>query len=141
MRTSGSSCRIGRVSWLVSVWVVTVLATLAIMSGPGNRPTQSGVSRPQTTSSLLAPLGSPANRPVMAANYGKLPLSFESNHGQTDSWVDFISRGLGYTIFLAGNEAVLSLTRPSAISRQRSANGKLKVSARTPNPGPRKFSA
>ena len=44
--------------------------------------------------------------------YGKLPLSFEANEGQTDGRVKFISRGVGYTLFLTSDEAVLSL-RPA----------------------------
>ena len=40
-------------------------------------------------------------------NYGKLPLSFEANLGQ--SAVKFLSRGNGYTVFLTPTEAVLSL--------------------------------
>jgi hypothetical protein len=50
----------------------------------------------------------PAN-PRMVESYGKLPLSFEANKGQTDSQVKFISRGNGYTLFLTSTEAVLSL--------------------------------
>ena len=42
-------------------------------------------------------------------SYGKLPLSFEANQGQTDSQVEFLSRGPGYALFLTRNEAVLSL--------------------------------
>jgi hypothetical protein len=45
-------------------------------------------------------------------SYGKLPLSFEINQGQTDSQVKFISRGSGYSLFLTGNEAVLALRKP-----------------------------
>ncbi|MGC2725239.1 MAG: hypothetical protein WA224_14830, partial [Candidatus Acidiferrales bacterium] len=41
--------------------------------------------------------------------YGKLPLSFEANYGQTDSKVDFLSRGHGYSIFLTGKEVVIAL--------------------------------
>ena len=44
-------------------------------------------------------------------DYGKLPLSFEENLGQTDAQVHFLSRGSGYTLFLTGSEAVLSLQR------------------------------
>jgi hypothetical protein len=33
-------------------------------------------------------------------NYGKLPLSFEKNQGQTDEKVGFLSRGGGYILFL-----------------------------------------
>jgi sugar lactone lactonase YvrE len=57
-----------------------------------------------------------------AATYVKLPLSFEVNQGQTDPRVKFLSRGSGYTLFLTGNEAVLSLKRPSAATPQQSAS-------------------
>jgi hypothetical protein len=42
-------------------------------------------------------------------SYGKLPLAFEANHGQTDARVKFLSRTGGYTLFLTGDEAVLTL--------------------------------
>jgi hypothetical protein len=42
-------------------------------------------------------------------DYGKLPLSFEANRGQTDPRVQFLSRGEGFTLFLAGDRAVLKL--------------------------------
>ena len=42
-------------------------------------------------------------------NYGKLPLSFERNEGQSDEAVKFLSRGKGYTLFLTPSEAVFSL--------------------------------
>ena len=41
--------------------------------------------------------------------YGRLPLRFEANQGQTDARVRFLARGSGYTIFLTADEAVLSL--------------------------------
>jgi hypothetical protein len=68
------------------------------MSGGVNRPTQVA--------------GSPANR--LIASYGKLPLSFEANQGQTDGQVKFLSRGRGYALFLTGDEAVLSLRKAQA---------------------------
>src|SRR6267378_5739092 len=43
--------------------------------------------------------------------YGKLPLSFEVNEGQTDRRVKFLSRGSGYSLFITSTEAVLSLHR------------------------------
>jgi hypothetical protein len=60
--------------------------------------------------------------------YGKLPLSFEANRGQTDRQVKFLSRGSGYSLFLAGNEAVLSLRKRSAVSHQLSAFSRLRPS-------------
>ncbi|MGJ0490753.1 SBBP repeat-containing protein [Methylobacter sp.] len=50
----------------------------------------------------------------MQANYGKLPLSFEANQGQTDAQVKFLARGQGYTLFLTPTETVLSLKKPQA---------------------------
>ncbi len=43
------------------------------------------------------------------AQYGQVPISFESNRGQTDAQVRFLSRGPGYSLFLTPAEAVLSL--------------------------------
>jgi uncharacterized repeat protein (TIGR01451 family) len=50
---------------------------------------------------------------LIAAQYGKLPLTFEANNGQTDSSVKFFSRGSGYSLFLTKNEAVIALRRAS----------------------------
>jgi len=44
-----------------------------------------------------------------AENYGKLPISFEANQGQTKPSVKFLARGQGYGLFLTGQEAVLTL--------------------------------
>src|SRR5688572_24581977 len=51
----------------------------------------------------------PATKAQLLDAYGKLPLHFEVNSGQSDRDVKFISRGAGYTLFLTGAEAVLSL--------------------------------
>src|SRR6266853_804800 len=58
----------------------------------------------------------PAMQAKVAESYGKLPLSFEANHGQADGRVKFLSRTGGYTVFLTGDEAVLAL-RGSAAKR------------------------
>ena len=62
----------------------------------------------------------PAARARAVESYGKLPLSFEQNNGQTDQRVKFLSRGSGYTLFLTGNEAVLALPK-AASGKQKSA--------------------
>ncbi len=46
-------------------------------------------------------------------NYGKLPMSFEANRGQSDQRVKFIARGAGYHLFLTPTEAVLGLSSKS----------------------------
>jgi len=58
------------------------------------------------------------SRPRLVASYGKLPLSFEVNQGQTDAQVKFVSRGRGYTLFLTGDEAVLELQESGVRSQE-----------------------
>jgi uncharacterized repeat protein (TIGR01451 family) len=50
-----------------------------------------------------------------------LPLIFEANQGQSDPRVQFLAHGSGYGLFLAGDEAVLTLSAPSGADRQHSA--------------------
>src|SRR6266571_5752409 len=52
-----------------------------------------------------------ATRARLSEAYGRLPLSFEANHGQLTSDVKFFSRGSGYGIIINPTEAVLSLAR------------------------------
>jgi hypothetical protein len=72
----------------------------------------------QMTSQIASPSDvhaggtSEANAKVQARlieQYGKLPLSFEANHGQAESQVKFLARTGGYTLFLTADEAVLAL--------------------------------
>lgn len=52
-----------------------------------------------------------------AADYGRLPLAFEQNQGQTDSEVKFLARGAGYALFLTPAETVLKLSPSQAADR------------------------
>src|SRR5580704_3011769 len=65
--------------------------------------------------SLFAALCAEAASPT-PANYGKLPLSFEPNQGQTDSRVKFLARGAGYGLFLTADQAVLTLRSAARVS-------------------------
>lgn len=49
------------------------------------------------------------NQTQVRKAYGKLPLSFEANQGQSDPQVKFLSHGSGYTMFLTSTEMVLTL--------------------------------
>jgi hypothetical protein len=67
---------------------------------------------PGDTGKVLPPTASQPDPKVQAKildSYGKLPLSFEANKGQTDPRVKFLSRTSGYTLFLTSDEAVLKL--------------------------------
>ncbi|MHB1840266.1 MAG: DUF7948 domain-containing protein, partial [Acidobacteriaceae bacterium] len=56
-----------------------------------------------------------AMSPKVAANYGKLPLSFEPNMGQTSKEVQWLARGPEYTLFLAGHDAVLEMNKVTPV--------------------------
>jgi hypothetical protein len=70
---------------------------------------------PESTVFALPPTASSSSAitPVTTAQavkvFAGLPVSFEANRGQTDPRVQFLSRGAGYTLFLARDEAVLAL--------------------------------
>lgn len=53
--------------------------------------------------------GSSAGRPAAIAGYGKLPLSFQPNRGQSARAVRFLATGPGFGLFLTGHGALLSL--------------------------------
>jgi hypothetical protein len=56
--------------------------------------------------------------PPALHRYGNLPLAFEANHGQVDARAQFVARGSGYSLFLAGDESVLRLgTKHGAVLR------------------------
>ena len=60
----------------------------------------------QLTGTTLEKL-SEAAAPRIMDTYGRLPLAFEVNRGQTDLQVKYLSRGRGYGLFLTPGEVVL----------------------------------
>jgi len=58
------------------------------------------------------------SRMQVAEEYGRIPLSFEANQGQSAPQVKFLAHEPGYTLFLTGDEAVLALTNPTNVNRQ-----------------------
>jgi len=65
------------------------------------------IGGPQLT---LGQKASISNCASVAENYGKLPLSFETNQGQSGPQVKFLSHGVGYSVFLTDSSATLALT-------------------------------
>jgi len=54
----------------------------------------------------------------IATQFGKLPLYFEHNVGQTDASVRYLTRGPGYTLFFTPDEIVLSLQNQASLRMQ-----------------------
>ena len=70
---------------------------------------------------LLASFGLPAAAATdarVSESYGKLPLQFEANRGQTHKDVRFLSRGPGYSLYLTEGEALLVLSKLSADAKR-----------------------
>ena len=100
-----------------SALLLGILAGLPIAATSTAQSNPAAVSLPGDTRSPQTVAGktpTPDASRKVAANYGKLPISFEANHGQTDKRVKFVARGSGYGLYLSGNEAVLALHAPQS---------------------------
>jgi hypothetical protein len=132
-----------------NVVVITIIAVCALaglwLAGVTSH---AALPRLRNKSAILSPPTSSAVAEAarLHANeaYGKLPLSFEVNQGQTDTHVKFLSRGSGYSLFLTPGEAVLSLQRSRAAGEIRSdgnigqvANDVLRLKLIGSNPTPK----
>lgn len=106
------------------------LLALGIALGPVD-PEESRGSGMASTEPAPASATMESARPHVAAVYGKLPLSFETNCGQTDQQVRFFSRGTGYALFLTATEAVLRLNQPTAANVTRPNNARSATSQPT----------
>src|SRR5437879_2951264 len=96
--------------------LISASAALTVLaSSPSMRTATRAAANPSKPSNS-AQRPNQAGQQRLAENYGKVPLSFEANQGQTDPRVKFISRGNGYTLFLTSDEAVLALrSRQSSV--------------------------
>jgi hypothetical protein len=75
------------------------------------KPLAANESASTVAPSIVAPGN--ASQPRILSSYGKLPLSFEANQGQTDATVKFLSRTRDYSLFLTADETVLTLRAKS----------------------------
>ncbi len=93
---------------IMKKFVSRVVASLLLSLGC----VSSMASQSPSSLSFTTPAGSVHSQ--SSNSYGRLPLRFEANRGQTDEQVRFLSRGPGYSLFLTPAEAVLSLSKPLA---------------------------
>ncbi|HTU41262.1 MAG TPA: choice-of-anchor D domain-containing protein [Candidatus Aquilonibacter sp.] len=84
---------------IVAVMMVGSLSLSAQQTGPAQVPNAQGIK-----------------------NFGRLPLTFEANRGQTSGQVKFLSRGKGYTAFLTAGGMVLNLRTSRAEAASKSGN-------------------
>jgi len=124
-RRSGKTCSRSRI--LVAIIVLMLLAAVALTIGSRTVKLRAdNAANPQVFSLARATLSSrvPSAKgvPQVLANYGRLPLIFEPNQGQTDARVKFQARGSGYGLYLTAQEAVLALQRSAADRRHSTAS-------------------
>ncbi|HWS88856.1 MAG TPA: SBBP repeat-containing protein [Pyrinomonadaceae bacterium] len=91
----------------------TLLPTLILATALGLLVTPLALMRRQPSAPSAADTAGAA-RPATTEQsareaFGRIPLSFEANRGQTDGSVDFFARGAGYALFLKPSEAVFAL--------------------------------
>ena len=96
---------------LYLICIVQLLTATFLLAQSNSVPTAIQIANAAPPISASQP-GLKAQSKVVES-YGRLPLSFEANQGQTDAQVKFLSRASGYTLFLTGDEAVLTLTGPN----------------------------
>ena len=117
--------------WARTLRAVTALAIICISFGlgwprafaasPDNKRPVVPATSPQAgpTAPVLA-AENPRSLPLSAnrtqARLLGVPLSFEPNQGQTDSAVQFLTRGKGYALFLTPGKVVLNLERQQPAS-------------------------
>lgn len=89
-------------------------AALTDPAAPAARAAASGMDRPAAPDQALRTRATEA--------FGKLPLMFEANAGQSAREVKFLARGPGYKLFLTADEAVMVLG--GARDADPSANGR-----------------
>ena len=80
--------------------LTTLLLSLAL-------PVRTIFSAPTTPQ--ITPAAKTQSKELTLDAYGKLPLHFEANQGQTNSAVRFLARGHGYTLFLSDSGATMKL--------------------------------
>jgi hypothetical protein len=102
-------------SWAKAIALIGVaalvgsLGTVIAVRHAGKYLSQGKEAIPTTvTGGIVRPTQAKVN-PKWIEAYGKLPLSFEENVGQTAREVRYVSHGSGYELFLTPQEAVLAL--------------------------------
>ncbi|HEV1995948.1 MAG TPA: SBBP repeat-containing protein [Candidatus Acidoferrum sp.] len=107
MKTRGSWVKVAKFVGVTGL--VCGLLMVAAFRSARKRSPQTGAGRSQVAASQASKISATKGDPKWSEAYGKLPLSFEENQGQTAREVRYVSHGSGYELFLTSQEAVLAL--------------------------------
>jgi len=103
-----SSC-LKVVKFICVTGLVCGLLFLTAFRSTRKRSLQSEAGFSQVATNRTSTVSAAKADPKWIEAYGKLPLSFEENQGQTAREVRYVSHGNGYELFLTSQEAVLAL--------------------------------
>ncbi len=84
---------------------VLSLGSSIVYAQTGKEVSPGGAAPPRDSTATSAPR--------LAESFGKLPLSFEPNSGQAGGGAKFLSHGVGYTLLLTSDSAILELEESS----------------------------
>jgi parallel beta-helix repeat protein len=107
-----SISRTHRVVFVARIGFLTALVAGVVFVAARNNISNSAAPPVRSTDQSRPSPPGEASKSRIADRYGKLPLSFEVNEGQTDKQVEFVSHGPGYDLFLTASGAVLTLRKP-----------------------------
>ena len=103
------SSRLNVVKFMCVTGLVSGLLFLTIFRTTRNRSPQREAGFSQVATNRTSTVSAAKADPKWIEAYGKLPLSFEENQGQTARGVRYVSHGSGYELFLTPQDAVLAL--------------------------------
>jgi len=109
---------------ILSLVVFSSLVYLSVGSSSQAKLAQSSKNahaRPAVVLTSNTTASSRVTQPGAKDVYGKLPLSFVPNRGQTDSRAQFLARGSGYNLFLTSEGAVVALHKRESVRGEKTA--------------------
>jgi hypothetical protein len=110
MKTRGSWVKVSKFVGVIGLVCGLLMAATFRDVRKRSPRTETGLS--QLAASQVPKISATKGDSKWSEAYGKLPLSFEENQGQTSREVRYVSHGSGYELFLTPQEAVLAL-RPA----------------------------
>jgi hypothetical protein len=110
MMIRGSWARVVKFAGVIAV--VAGLLVLANFPVAARRVHQAQAGMSQASANGASRLALPKQDSGKLGAYGKLPMSFIENQGQTSREVRYVSHGGGYELFLAPQEADLAIRGP-----------------------------
>ena len=129
MQTKSPLVKIAGIVGIASVLVALFL----LVNFQHHRHSSGTILTNQITAVTPATQLSAAQKADSLRGYGKLPLAFEANQGQTDPAVRFLAHGEGYQLFLTNQEAVLTLRQSVAAGTKARKAARLVAEQRIPN--------